>query len=172
MAGSSHPDAIPRRRDRTVDDDEWIRAFLTEAPFGVIATVSDGQPHLHPMVFVFDGRHDLIYFHGARKGRLFANIEQDARVCFNASAMGSLRPGDKACNFDAEYESVIVFGRAHVVADEAEATRALRLLLDKYHPDLEYGEDYQPIDPARLAATAVYRLQIDAWSGKRNAPDI
>ena len=33
------------------------------------------------------------------------------------------------------------------------------------------GEQYRPITDAKLKQTAVYRLMIDSWSGKRNWPD-
>jgi hypothetical protein len=41
------------------------------------------------------------------------------------------------------------------------------LLLDKYAPHLKPGRDYRPIVDAELARTAVYRIQIESWSGKR-----
>ncbi|NNK63905.1 MAG: pyridoxamine 5'-phosphate oxidase family protein, partial [Gemmatimonadetes bacterium] len=33
------------------------------------------------------------------------------------------------------------------------------------------GRDYRPIIAAELARTAVYRLDVDAWSGKQKAVD-
>jgi len=46
-------------------------------------------------------------------------------------------------------------------------------LLKKYAPHLAYGEDYRAITPEELKRTAVYRVDIEAWSGKKKevAPD-
>jgi nitroimidazol reductase NimA-like FMN-containing flavoprotein (pyridoxamine 5'-phosphate oxidase superfamily) len=157
-----------RRRDRAADDDGWIRDFLNSAKYGVVATESCNQPFINPLLFTYDEESGSLYFHTGRAGRVFANIESNDRVCFNVAQMGELVSDTNAWRFDVEYESVIVFGRARVIVDEGEATRALRMLLEKYFPELRYGEDYDPIGPEMLARTAVYRVQIDSWSGKRN----
>ncbi len=82
--------------------------------------------------------------------------------------MGGLIADANPCRFDVEYESVVVFGRARVIDDGPAATRALRLLLRKYLPDPVNVHDREPITPEMLSNTAVYRLEIEAWSGKRN----
>ncbi len=81
--------------------------------------------------------------------------------------MGRLLPADEALEFSVEYAGVTVFGRGEVVADKAEAKAALQLLLDKYAPHLHPGRDYRPTTDQELARTAVYRITIDSWSGKR-----
>jgi nitroimidazol reductase NimA-like FMN-containing flavoprotein (pyridoxamine 5'-phosphate oxidase superfamily) len=169
MTEPSPPINRVRRRDRAVEDDAWIRSFLQQAPYGVVATDCDGQPFTNPLLFVYDQASGAIYVHTSRAGRIFSNIRQNPRVCLNASRMGELMAKPEACEFDVEYDSVVVFGRARVLEDEAEAARALYLLIGKYFPHLRRGRDYPPLGPTRLAATAVYRLDIECWSGKRNA---
>ena len=59
-----------------------------------------------------------------------------------------------------------------ILEDLEEAEGALRLLLGKYFPHLRYGEDYEGISPYDLKRTAVFRLEVEAWSGKeKKAPD-
>lgn len=159
-----------RRRDRAVEDDEWIRSFLEAAPSCVVATESDGWPFATPLVFAYDSESHCVYFHTGRAGRLFSNVAGNPRVCLSAFKMGKLAAATKASGFDVEYESVTVFGSARVLGDAEEAVRGLRLLLDKYFPELRYGRDYDGIASQELARTAVYRLDIDSWSGKRNPP--
>jgi hypothetical protein len=81
--------------------------------------------------------------------------------------MGRLLPADEALEFSVEYAGVTVFGCASVIADEAEAGRALQRLLDKYAPHLRPGVDYRPPTAEEIKRTATYRLQIESWSGKR-----
>lgn len=158
-----------RRRDRAVTDDDWIRALLRRVPFGTLATVHDGQPFLNTNTFFYDEAADAIYLHTARTGRTRANVEGEARVCFGVSEMGRLLPAPIALEFSVEYAGVVVFGRAAVVTDEAEAHRALQNLLDKYFPHLAPGRDYRPATAEELARTSVYRVSIDDWSGKQKA---
>jgi uncharacterized protein len=159
--------AQPRRRDRAVEDEAWIRELLHRAPSGNLATVSDGQPFLNMNIFVYDEARHAIYLHTARAGRTLANVTADGRVCFGVSTMGRLLPAPTALHFSVEYAGVTVFGRASVVTDEVEAHDALQLLLDKYAPHLRPGRDYRLIMPEELAVTAVYRIDITEWGGKQ-----
>jgi len=60
IAGRDDDRSRLRRRDRGKDD-AWVRAFLTRAPWGYLATVGDdGQPYLNSNLFVFDeARHEF-----------------------------------------------------------------------------------------------------------------
>jgi nitroimidazol reductase NimA-like FMN-containing flavoprotein (pyridoxamine 5'-phosphate oxidase superfamily) len=156
-----------RRQDRAVTDEAWIRGLLRRAPFGTLATVQGGQPFVNMNIFVYDEAANVLYLHTARAGRTFANVGPQERVCFGVSEMGRLLPAPTALHFSVEYAGVVVFGRARIVDDPAEAERALQQLLDKYAPHLRPGRDYRPIQPEELAATAVYRIEIDEWSGKQ-----
>jgi nitroimidazol reductase NimA-like FMN-containing flavoprotein (pyridoxamine 5'-phosphate oxidase superfamily) len=156
-----------RRRDRAVYDEAWIQALLRRAAVGTMATVHDGQPFVNMNLFVYCEEADAIYLHTAKTGRTRANVEGDERVCFGVHEMGRLLPSNVALEFSVEYAGVVVFGRACVVADEAEAKRALQMLLDKYFPHLRPGDDYRPTTAEELARTAVYRIQIERWSGKQ-----
>jgi nitroimidazol reductase NimA-like FMN-containing flavoprotein (pyridoxamine 5'-phosphate oxidase superfamily) len=164
---TGEPRAQVRRKDRTVSDEAWIRDLLHRAPFGTLATVRDGQPFVNMNIFVYDQPAHALYLHTARAGRTRANVEADERVCFGVGEMGRLLPASTAMHFSVEYAGVVVFGRARIIDDEAEATRALQQLLDKYAPHLRPGRDYRPIQPEELAVTAVYRIEIEEWSGKQ-----
>jgi hypothetical protein len=142
---------------------------LRREPFGVLATVADGQPFAVPNIFAYVEAAHAIYLHSAKHGRTRTNVDGDDRACFTVSRMGRLLPADTALNMSVEYEGVMVFGWAEVVTEPAEATAGLRALLDKYFPHLEVGRDYRDIQPEELARTAVYRLAIARWSGKRKA---
>ena len=156
-----------RRRDRAVNDEAWIGAWLHRAPFGVLATVGAERPLAIARNFAYDEARHAIYFHGAQKGRTYDNIQANNQVCLNVSEMGRLLPGKRALNFGVEYASVVIFGRAFVVTDAAEAKHGLQLLLDKHFPDLRPGADYEPTADVDLKVTAVFRIDIDSWSGKQ-----
>jgi nitroimidazol reductase NimA-like FMN-containing flavoprotein (pyridoxamine 5'-phosphate oxidase superfamily) len=156
-----------RRKDRQVTDQNWIRAMLHNCAAGALAMLADHQPFQHVNLFAFDEAAHAIYLHTARTGRTRTNIEGDGRVCFSVHELGRLLPADTALEMSVEYASVILFGRACVVNDPTEARHGLQLLLDKYFAHLHPGRDYRPITDEELARTAVYRIDIEQWSGKR-----
>ena len=171
LSATGRPEPDPRvdmrRKDRGKDD-AWIRDYLRAATWGYLGVVAeDGQPYVHPNLFVFDEERHCLWVHGYRAGRLRSCVDACDRVVFSAAGMGRLLPGATALNFSVEYASVVVYGTAHVVPDAEEATHGLRMLMEKYAPHLRYGEDYQGIPAADLERTAVYRLDIEAWSGKQ-----
>lgn len=160
------------RRDRAVEDDGWIEAILTRAPAGTLATAVDGQPFQATLMFAYDSGRRAIYLHKARHGRVWENLQMNSRACFTVAEMGRLLPGSTAMSFSVEYSSVVVFATAVLVEEPAEAEHALQMLLDKYFPHLRPEQDYRPITPEERNATAVYRLEIEEWSGKtKAAPD-
>ncbi|MCA9875795.1 MAG: pyridoxamine 5'-phosphate oxidase family protein [Anaerolineales bacterium] len=164
---SSLPIDYVRRQDRAVTDEAWIRALLHRAPVGYLATVRDDQPFINSNLFVYDEAAHILYMHTARLGRTQANVAADGRFCFTVTEMGRLLPADEALEFSVEYASVVVFGTAVLVTEETEATYGLQLLLDKYAPHLTPGADYRPPVAEELKRTAVYRLNIETWSGKK-----
>ena len=160
-----------RRSDRAIEDEAWIRALLNRAAVGSLATVHEGQPFINSNLFVYDEAADAIYMHTARYGRTQANVEHGAstgaeRVCFSVTEMGRLLPADEALEFSVEYSGVAIFGSAGLIFGD-EARCALQLLLDKYFTHMRAGEHYRPIADEELKRTAVYKIQIESWSGKQ-----
>lgn len=160
-----------RRRDRGKDD-EWIRHFLRRAPWGVLAMVGEGgQPFVNSNLFVFDEEAHCLYLHTARTGRTRDLLTDPGPVAFTVAAMGRLLPADEALEFSVEYAGVVVFGEATVVEDEDERIRGLQAILDKYAPHLRPGRDYREISEGELKRTVVYRVDIEAWSGKEKVAE-
>lgn len=168
-AGKDDPRSALRRRDRGKDD-AWVAAFMKRSAYGFLATVGhEGQPFLNSNLFVFDdtGGERRIYLHTHRTGRTRDNLELAEKVAFSTVAMGRLLPAPEALEFSVEYAGVVAFGTGRVVEDEDEARTALQMLLDKYAPHLRPGVDYRATTDDELKRTAVYRIDVEAWSGKQ-----
>lgn len=161
--------ATPRRTDRQITDDADLRHMLDTAEIGFLATAINDQPFLNPNLFWFDG--EKLYLHTAKKGRTRHNIEANPKICFTVAERGRYLPAKTALEFSVEYASVVVFGQATIVNDEAGKTYALQGMLDKYFSHLKSGDDYRPIIPAELARTTVIAVEIEAISGKRKIAD-
>jgi nitroimidazol reductase NimA-like FMN-containing flavoprotein (pyridoxamine 5'-phosphate oxidase superfamily) len=160
-----------RRRDRRADD-AWIRRFLAEAPFGFLALPSEGAPHLNSNLFVYVEQDHAIYMHTARTGRTPETLVDPVPATFSAGIVGRLLPADEALEFSVEYASVVAFGRAVKLTDPEAKRTALQRLLDRYAPHLRPGDDYRPITDDELDRTAVYRIDIEEWTGKEKAAPV
>ncbi len=160
-------DTTMRRKDRAIDDKQWIIDVLYRAPVGVFATVHDGRPFSVARNFAYDEKNHAIYMHGAKKGRTFSNVSEDGLVCINVSEVGRMFPDARAMNFGIEFNGVVIFGKTSLVTDNAEAKRGLQLLIDKHFSHLTPDVDYESTTDTDLKITAVYRVDISAWSGKQ-----
>lgn len=161
----------PRRRDRAVEEPQWINDFLSRAAIGVLATRGPHGPSLNPNLFVYDAPNRVLYLHTAKKGHTRTQLEQQPRVAFSVSEMGRLLPSDAAVNFSVEYASVIAEGTARIIDDADDAERALKLFMEKYAPQFEYGTDYRGVSGQDLARTTVIEVRIESWSAKRKSSD-
>ena len=169
MPHTSSPNELiaMRRTDRAITDDAEIAELLRQADICRIATSVDDQPFISANTFWYDG--ERIFFHTATEGRTLSNVQHNPRVCLEVDWRGRWLPAKTALEFSVEYTGVVVFGRARLLDDDAEKERALQGLLDKYFPDLKPGVDYRPITPKELEITAVFAVDIEAWSGKRKS---
>ena len=169
MSNSFSPNELTamRRTDRAISDDAEIADLLRRADICRIATSADDQPFISANTFWYDG--ERIFFHTATEGRTLSNVERNPRVCLEVDWVGRWLPAKTALEFSVEYTGVVVFGRARLLDDDAEKERALQGLLDKYFPELKSGVDYRAITPKELEITAVFAVDIEAWSGKRKS---
>ena len=156
-----------RRKERAITDDAWIAAFLQRTPVIVVGFTDGEQPFVKPTLFVYDSSRKAVYFHATEFGRTTEVLRRYPKATLTAFEMGRLLPADRAMDFSVEYDSVMAFGEIAIIEDEEEAAYGLQLLLDKYFPHLKSGQDYAPIQPDELKITAVFRLDIEEWVGKR-----
>ena len=134
-----------------------------------MATFTGSRPSVIPRLYAFDEDRAALYLHGAPVGETHGSVGEGAPVTLTVFEMGRLLPSDEALEFSVEYASVVIQGRVEVVEDEVEAGHGLRMLMEKYAPHLKAGRDYRPMTVEEVARTAVYRVDIESWSGKEKA---
>ncbi len=152
-----------RRTDKVMPEDQ-AHAALAEGFCGHLATVGDdGYPYCVPLLYVWmDGR---IFVHNtSARGHLRANIDREARVCFEIDRAGEVYDyGRFECDSSIAYRSVIAFGRIRVADDRATKQRFFDALLAKYgKPDTGRPKGFYP----RLDETTVYAIDIERLTGK------
>ena len=148
-----------RRKKQELSQSECI-AILERRTSGVLAVLGDdGFPYAVPLSYVHDeGR---LLFHCAPTGHKLDAIER----CGKASFCVIDEDDVVAAEYTTYFRSVIAFGRARIIRDEADRRRALELLAAKYAPDDEEGR-LQEVDKL-IGRTCMVELVIEHMSGKQ-----
>lgn len=134
-------------------------ATLNACTHGVLSVFGeDGYPYGVPISHAYkDGK---LYLHSALSGHKVDAIKRNDKVSFTVVSQDDVI----AEKFDTMYESVVVFGRAHIVTEDAEQVLALTALLEKFSPDfMEKGLKY--IEAAKSRCLAIV-IDIDKMTGK------
>jgi nitroimidazol reductase NimA-like FMN-containing flavoprotein (pyridoxamine 5'-phosphate oxidase superfamily) len=153
-----------RKSNKEIKDEAVIAGLLGSCTVGRLGTVSqDGYPMIKPLNFVCHEK--KIYFHTAQEGEKIEDIRRDNRVCFEVDLPIAYVQGDaNPCHAEYLYRSVIIRGRAHLIADSQEKVFALQKLMEKYQPDGGYGA----FPGEKLAITGVVRIDIEQMTGKED----
>ncbi len=153
-----------RRTDREVTNLEELYDLLERCPTLRIAFQGGDYPYLVPVSFGLlrrDGGLSL-FFHGAKEGLKVERMKDNPRVCFEADLF--YQTDETPHGITTRYESVIGRGILEAVEGE-EAIDGLRAIC------AHYGRPDYPIARCRgLAMTLVFRIRVEALTGKRNLP--
>lgn len=144
--------------------DEDARAFLAAGTEGRLATCNGaGEPYITPLNYLYhEGK---IYFHSKLTGRKLDNIAENSRVCFEVSAAHKITvTHDRPCACSTRYISVLAFGVARVLRDEAEKATLLNLLVGKFAA----GKVFLPVEEQHSAGCSLVEISVERLSGKRN----
>lgn len=157
-----------RYQGKAVDDPAWVPAFLADQETGVLGLIDDDTPHLVTQLFVYDAEAGAIFLHGAQGGRAYDLVAagEQPRATFTTSKKGRYIPADEPVNFTVEYSSVVASGTIGLLDGADEKRHVLEQFMAKFAPQLTAGEEYQEIADDSVDRTAVYRLDVDSWSGK------
>ena len=153
--------AAMRKPKLQIDDPAQIEEILRRGQVLRLAMCRDGQPYLVPLHYAYgDGR---IYLHTGHEGLKMEFLAANPRVCFEVSVDVELVPGPAACKWNCRYRSVLGFGRAFRVEDQAERMRGLLAISRRYA-----GPGPQELPAEACARACVLRIDIDELTGKRN----
>jgi nitroimidazol reductase NimA-like FMN-containing flavoprotein (pyridoxamine 5'-phosphate oxidase superfamily) len=146
-----------------------VNAILDEGFVCHVGFVLEGQPFVIPTAYARVG--DVLYLHGARASRMLKALGAGGEVCVTVTLVDALVLARSAFHHSINYRSVVVFGRAREVADEAEKRAALRAFTEHVAPG-RWAEVRAP-NESELAATTVVALPLAEASAKvRTGPPI
>lgn len=150
-----------RKPDKEITERAAQEDILGRAEVLRLAMCVDGQPYVVPLNFAYeDGR---IWLHTGREGLKMDYLRANPRVCFEVSVDVATVSADLPCRFSVRYQSVIGFGRAVEIMDEAERRQGLNILVRRYA-----GEGAGPLNEEAVTRTCILRIDIDSMTGKKN----
>ncbi|MGO1581551.1 MAG: pyridoxamine 5'-phosphate oxidase family protein [Peptoniphilaceae bacterium] len=166
-----------RRKDREMDREFGLKV-IDESEYGVLSVKNEEEVYSLPLSIA--RLDNSIYFHGALEGKkteLFkdGNFGSFVFVSFtkvpNLYTVEEMRDIVAETNntsgkiFTTEYYSAIAKGRVYRVEEDEEKIAALRIISEKYDPEMM--EFFDVAIRNSLKRTAVYRFDIDELTAKR-----
>ena len=149
-----------RKKEKEIQDRAEIEAVIRKAEVCRLGLSADGQPYVVPLNFGFDGK--CLYFHTGQEGKKIDMIRRNHRVCFEVDVDCRLVRGDTPCHWTMQYQSVIGYGTASLLTDEADKRHALDIIMRHYS---ERPGEYPRHLVDRLA---IIQVTIDSMTGKRS----
>lgn len=141
---------------------ETINQILDEAFICHVGFIVNGQPFVIPTAFARDGENLII--HGSAASRMMRNLSEGIDVCVTVTLIDGMVLARSAFHHSMNYRSVVIFGKAKLVEDEAEKNEALRLFTEHLIPN-RWDEIREP-NSKELKGTTVLSLPITEASAK------
>ena len=132
-----------------------------------VGLVQDGRPLVIPMAYGRDG--DIIYLHGSSGSRLMRLLHDEPEVCVSITELKALKVARSTFNSGMHYRSVVIFGKASLVADE-DKNRALDALSNSMIPGRP--AEVRSSTKKELAATIIVSLPLDECSVKISVNEV
>lgn len=151
----------PMRRIKNQITIEDAKKLLEGERRGVLAVHGDdGYPFAIPVNYYYDIQAQKIYFHGAKSGHKVDALQKNDKVCFTVYGNERIEKEEWAPYL----QSVVVFGRCHLIDDPEKTTEKVRKLATKYYPNKEEIE--KEIEKA-IRAVQLYEIEIEHMTGKQ-----
>lgn len=148
-----------RRKKNEINIDE-VKALLHNSRRGVLAMNGEnGYPYAIPINYVYDEEAQKIYFHGARAGYKVDALRACDKICFTVYGNETIKEEPWAPFM----QSVVIFGRCHLVEAGERATALLKKFAMKYYPN-EQTVDVEIAHAGKV--TQIFEIEIEHFSGK------
>jgi len=153
---------VRRLPKRGLYDKAQVHAILDEGYLCHVGFVAGGQPFVIPTLYARDG--DRIYIHGSAASRMLRTLDEGADVCVTVTLVDGFVLARSAFHHSMNYRSVVVLGKARLIADPVEKMEALHRFTNHMVPGR--WEEVRPPNEQELKATTVLALALDEVSAK------
>jgi nitroimidazol reductase NimA-like FMN-containing flavoprotein (pyridoxamine 5'-phosphate oxidase superfamily) len=143
-------------------DRESVYEILDEGFICHVGFVVDNHPVVIPTGYA--RVEDSLFIHGSQASRMLRHLQTGVDVCLTVTLLDGLVLARSAFHHSMNYRSVVVFGKATLVADDNEKLKALRALSEHMIPG-RWDDVRQPTE-AEIKMTTVLTLPLEEASAK------
>ncbi len=160
---------VQRAAKRARYDRQSAYALIDRLKTAHVGFVEDGEPRIIPITVWRLG--DDLYLHTLNGGRLSRLLASGALLCISFAVTNEWVLTKSAFNHSANYESLVLFGRAHPVTDEASFDAAFRAIINQIEPGR--WEQVRAPNAKERKATALFRVPIEegAFKSRTGGPN-
>jgi nitroimidazol reductase NimA-like FMN-containing flavoprotein (pyridoxamine 5'-phosphate oxidase superfamily) len=153
---------VRRIPQRAAYDRATVHAILDEAMTCHVGLSNGEQPIVIPTIHWRVG--DELFLHGSAASRMLEHGGDGAPLCVTVSLIDGLVFARSAFHHSMNYRSVVILGRARLVAEREEKLAALSALVNRFSPGR--AERVRAPSDLELKATAVLSLPLSEASAK------
>ncbi len=153
---------VRRLPARGSHEEKVIHEILDAGSLAHVGFCVDGQPFVIPTLF--GRKDDRLYLHGSAASRMLRQLEKGETACVTVTHVDGLVLARSAFHHSMNYRSVVAFGRARKITDEAEKIEALRVISE--HLLAGRWDDVRGPNALELKATSVLEFVIEEASAK------
>ncbi|SFR43912.1 Pyridoxamine 5'-phosphate oxidase [Marinobacter gudaonensis] len=160
---------VQRAAKRARYDRQSAYALIDRLKTAHVGFVEDGEPRIIPItVWRLD---DDLYLHTLNGGRLSRQLASGALLCISFAVTNEWVLTKSAFHHSANYESLVLFGRAFPVADDASFDTAFRAIINQIEPGR--WEQVRAPNEKERKATALFRVPIEegAFKSRTGGPN-
>lgn len=155
--------AVRRLPNRGAFDRPTVYGILDEAFLCHVAFNDDeGRPVTIPTAYGRSG--DRIYLHGSAASRMLRSLSGGIPVCISVAIVDAMVLARSAFHHSMNYRSVVIFGEAKLVEEDADKNEALRIISEHLVPG-RWADVRQP-NAKELKATRVLSVDLVEVSAK------
>jgi uncharacterized protein len=156
---------IRRHPERAIPED--ADDILAEGLVAHVGVTDEVGPLVIPLLYGFSREEpDRLVMHGSRASRLQKLLARAAPVCVTVTVVDGLVYSRSAKFHSANYRSVVCFGRAREITDDAEKARTMAEMTARYFPGRTLGADYEAASKKDLDEITVVEFTIEERSAK------
>lgn len=160
---------VQRAAKRASYDRETAYRLIDRLKTAHVGFVEDGEPRIIPITAWRLG--DDLYLHTLNGGRLSRRLGSGALLCISFAVTNEWVMTKSAFHHSANYESLVLYGRAEPVTDDAAFDAAFRAIINQIEPG-RWEQVRAPNDRERKA-TALFRIPIEegAFKSRTGGPN-
>lgn len=152
-----------RRKEREVTDLKRIKKIMQDCNICHLGLADGKSVYMVPLSFGFCEKsgHFTLYFHGAKEGRKVDLIRKNQYAGFQMETGYELKSADIACNYSANYQSIIGEGNITIIEAPEQKKEALQLIMLHQTGKQDWDFPMQMVE-----ATCVMKLEVEELSCK------